>query len=256
MNKVPKNKIIKNFDENGFIILKVFKNEDIKYLISIVKKRLKFLSKNKINIKSLSQLHKKKMTTKTYEKIIKSSTRYIDIGKKKLDKIHHNSNLKDCTKFLWGHSNMKIVWVGDPNKLELKNDRVGFRIARPTNKVDAAKEHIDMYNNDLKSFVSLWIPLIGFEPKYTLQIYPKSHKFNHKKKFFEKKKRISRTLKGKYVSKFKKIRPRLKNGEAILFHPNTIHGGSNNLGKITRASIEFRIFNKYKFDKNKTFNLS
>jgi len=53
MNKVPKNKIIKNFDENGFIILKVFKNEDIKYLISIVKKRLKFLSKNKINIKSL-----------------------------------------------------------------------------------------------------------------------------------------------------------------------------------------------------------
>tara|TARA_Y100000590_G_scaffold453710_1_gene599243 strand:- start:12455 stop:13225 length:771 start_codon:yes stop_codon:yes gene_type:complete len=256
MTKISGIQKIKNFNKNGYTIIKVFERNDIKDLISIIKKRFSFLSNNQVRIKFLSKLHKEKMSQNAYEKIIKSSTRYIDIGGKKLKKVYFNNDLRSCIKSLWDHSNMKIVWVGDPKKLELKNNRVGFRIARPSNKLDVAKEHIDMYNKDLKSFVSLWVPLIGFDPKYTLQIYPKSHKFSHKKNIFAKKNKISRTLKKNYFNKLKKERPKLKIGEGILFHPNSIHGGSYNTGKITRASIEFRIFNKHKFDKTKTFNLT
>ena len=52
-----------------------------------------------------------------------------------------------------------------------------------------------------------------------------------------------------YTKKYKYIRPQLRLGEAIIFHPNLIHGGSLNLGKKTRVSIDFRLFNK-KFFKN------
>ena len=47
-----------------------------------------------------------------------------------------------------------------------------------------------------------------------------------------------------YTRKYKYIRPQLRLGEAIIFHPNLIHGGSLNLGKKTRVSIDFRLFNK------------
>ena len=68
----------------------------------------------------LAEFHKIEISKNLFEKIIKSSTRYVDIGKKKLNKVYLNNDLINCTKSLWGHSNMKIVWVGDPKKLELK----------------------------------------------------------------------------------------------------------------------------------------
>ena len=50
-------------------------------------------------------------------------------------------------------------------------------------------------------------------------------------------------LKKKYYRKFKYKRLNLKKGEAILFDPNLIHGGTDNLGTKTRVSLEFRLYN-------------
>ena len=57
-----------------------------------------------------------------------------------------------------------------------------------------------------------------------------------------------------YFSKLKSIRANLKPGQAIIFHPNLIHGGSINNGIYTRISIEVRLFNKKKFNLKKTFD--
>ena len=50
-------------------------------------------------------------------------------------------------------------------------------------------------------------------------------------------------------SEYKFIRPRMKKGQAIVFHPNLLHGGSKCIGRFTRISIELRILRIDKFKK-------
>ena len=67
--------------------------------------------------------------------------------------------------------------------------------------------HIDInaggiINKDKKSSATIWIPIIGFDKKFTLRISPKSHKKNHGNKF-KKTKKISPMLPKSYCNKFK-----------------------------------------------------
>ena len=40
------------------------------------------------------------------------------------------------------------------------------------------------------------------------------------------------------LRRFTLVRPVMRRGQAIVFHPHLIHGGSANLGETTRVSIE------------------
>ena len=40
------------------------------------------------------------------------------------------------------------------------------------------------------------------------------------------------------------MRPDLKIGEVIIFHPNLLHGNSLNKGNKSRLSLEARLYNK------------
>ena len=89
----------------------------------------------------------------------------------------------------------------------------------------------------------MWIPLIGFNNKYSLNIIPGNHIYKHKKNVTTKNLNGKATLfKKTYLKKFNKpLRPNLKPGEAIILHPYLIRGNSINLGKKLRASKEIRI---------------
>ena len=157
----------------------------------------------------------------------------------------------------WGHEKNSIFWIGSPKKKQVKLNAAGFRLVRPEKKKDGGTEHIDAYTKDSKAFFTLWIPLIGFGEKYTLKIAPKSHLLNHElKNYTSNQKYISRGFQDKYVKKFNFIRPKLKIGQALIHHPNLIHGGNVNLGKHTRISIEVRFFDKKKFNIYKSFDSS
>ncbi|MAR84748.1 MAG: hypothetical protein CL869_00955 [Cytophagia bacterium] len=245
------------FEKNGYSIVNVFNRNEINGIGSIIEQRLNRIIRKKIFKKNINKLHKVIKSEDIYKKIIRSPTRYIDIGNNKIKKVNSNKEIKKILNNFWSHAQTKIIWVGDPKKRELKKNKIGFRIARPAKKNDAASEHVDMYNNDMKSFVSLWIPIIGFNKKQTLRLYPSTYKIRHKlNSYIKNKKVISRVLKKSYSNKFRSTRFALKPGQGILFHPNTIHGSSDNLGKGTRVSIEFRIFNKRRFNLNKSFSLN
>ena len=232
---------------------------DIKEINSILRKissqinnSIKRKEFNPINIK---YLHKKKISRNEYMAIINPRNRKITLNTRKLKRNIFQSGISDLIKSYWGHSDVKIVWVGSAKKNQIEPNKAGYRIARPKINSDAATEHVDSYNNDEKSFLTIWIPLIGFSKKYTLKFYPGTHMYKHYSKHFEKKtKYISRVLKKNYFRKFESIRPQLRPGQAIIFHPNLIHGGSKNDGVNTRISIEVRLFNKKKFNINKTFD--
>ena len=243
-------------ENKGYKIINFLKiNEISDLLIKISHQINKSIKKNEFNKKNLKYFHKKNISTFDYSKIINPKNRKISLDIKVFKKQIENSKLLELIKPYWGHSDVKIIWVGSAKKNQVETNKAGFRIARPKVKSDAATEHIDSYNEDEKSFLTIWIPLIGFGKNYSLKFYPGTHKTSHLKKNFEKKtKYISRVFKKNYYEKFNSIRPNLKPGQAIIFHPNLIHGGSKNDGSHTRISIEVRLFNKKKFNIKKTFN--
>jgi ectoine hydroxylase-related dioxygenase (phytanoyl-CoA dioxygenase family) len=254
-----KNKHTNFFLKNGYCKLDLFTKNQIDQFLTLVNKRIKSLC-SEIKFLSNSELsvfHKKYDSESIRKKILNPSTRYINIDLKKLLSNRAKKKISDLMKEFWGHETNSICWVGSPKEKQIKFNAAGFRLVRPEKKKDGGKEHIDAYNKDTKAFFTLWIPLIGFGEKYTLKIYPKSHLHNHELKNYKKdKKYISRVFKNEYVKKFKFIRPKLKIGQAIIHHPNLIHGGNINLGKQTRISVEVRFFDKKKFNINKSFDSS
>jgi ectoine hydroxylase-related dioxygenase (phytanoyl-CoA dioxygenase family) len=95
-----------------------------------------------------------------------------------------------------------------------------------------------------KELLTIWTPLVGFSKKYSLKLSPKSHLISHDIKKIDKQKiYISKVFKINYANKFSFKRINLRKGQSILFHPNLLHGGSINLGKNTRVSMDFRIYN-------------
>ena len=98
---------------------------------------------------------------------------------------------------------------------------------------------------------SLWVPVVGFSNKYTLCFSPGSHLKKHPINRIKKQSDyISSIFEKKYIKKFKFKRLNLKKGEVIFFDLNLLHGGADNLGNNTRASLEIRLYNrkKIKFD--------
>jgi ectoine hydroxylase-related dioxygenase (phytanoyl-CoA dioxygenase family) len=253
------NKHTNFFLKNGYCKIKLFNKKEIEQLLTVVNKKITKLCPEIKSLKNsdLKFFHKNYDNEKIRKKILNPSTRYININKKKfLSNIAKKKILALMNKF-WGHKKNSIFWVGSPKKKQIKLNAAGFRLVRPEKKQDGGTEHIDAYSKDIKAFFTLWIPLIGFDEKYTLKIAPKSHLLNHELKTYKNtKKYISRGFKDKYVKKFNFIRPKLKMGQVLIHHPNLIHGGNVNLGKCTRISIEVRFFDKKKFNINKSFDNS
>ena len=242
------------FEKNGYLIIKkAFFHQDIKKLTENVVKKINSISKKKI-INNISKIHDANINDKIYKNIIKSSSRYISVNNSFLKKIQKNKNIINIFNNYWKYKYFDIYWVGDPKKREIKKNQIGFRIARPKEKRDAAKAHVDNYNNDMKLFLTLWIPLIGFSKNYVLNIFPKTHKLDHNRQIQKKRKNISKSFSDIYLKKFKQKRFNLSKGDAILFHPNLIHGSSYNFGNKTRVSVEVRMFNKKKFSVKSTFD--
>lgn len=251
--------MLKKFNSNGYCIIDLFTPSKIDLIKKILINRIKKLEKNKQTIlltpNNIKNYHKLDIVDKKHNIICKPSTRYINLSKKINDKVLSNQQIKSIIFSSWGHSKAMIFWCGNLKKNQMKKNVVGFRISRPENhkknakpRTDATGIHCDLHVGgkictDKNSLISMWVPLVGFNKKYTLNLAPKSHLKDHPFKDFSKSKTVSKLFKNNYNKKFKFIRPNLKPGQAIVFHNNILHGNSFNLGSNTRVSIEIRIYN-------------
>jgi len=251
----------KNFLEykkNGFTIIKLFNKKDIILLRKKISndfnskiKKLKPKLKNKnINIQNYHKL--KSIKPILHKSLSRGKDRYIKLNKKLIKKILNNSQLKNLLKNAWGHNKGSIKFIYSSRKSMRKN-LVGYRFARPYKKYkrDVGGVHLDLhyggqFNSNHKALITIWIPIYGFSKKYTLALYPKSHKNYHSfKKVSLQNKYTSPVFEKNYEKNYPWFRPNLKLGESIIFHPNLLHGGSFNRGSSTRVSLDLRIFNNY-----------
>jgi ectoine hydroxylase-related dioxygenase (phytanoyl-CoA dioxygenase family) len=241
-------------DKHGYQKVSLLNSTDINYLINKITHKLNSVQKiKKLNQKNLNSFHKINFEDDHYKKIIQTKNRNFSLDPNFLRKKIVKSKISKILKKIWGHDKFNIVWIGSSNKKEIKFNRAGFRIARPKKKSDVAEEHIDAYNDKENYFFTIWVPLIGFNKKYSLKIYPKTHKLDHSKNIKKYNKKNSRLFKEGYLGKFNEKRFSLKKGSAIIFNQNLIHGGAINNGSKTRVSIEIRIFNKKIFNKKELF---
>ena len=238
----------KFYDKKGFIIKKIFNSKEI----NLLKKKIleKILDKDKttklkkINIKDLHQITNLNNTKKD---IIKSDRRYIKLPKEILNKIQFNNTINSILKKNWGNNKYSVRIIRSKRKNEIKKNSCGFRIAEPNKKSIGIHCDATFFSKVLgqkinnKSLKSLWVPLEGFTKKYTLKVSPGSHLNVHPKNKFKKK--GSYFFNKTYSNKFLYKRMDFKKGEAMLFHPNLLHGDSHNLGSNTRLSLEIRLYN-------------
>lgn len=125
-----------------------------------------------------------------------------------------------------------------------------FRVIRP-GQHDNNPLHRDVWLDDYKDCINLYIPIVGSNEKSSLIIIPESHRWPESK--------IERTLAGAEINGVKFnvpavtgidgelnfVRPNPKENEVLIFSPYLIHGGAANLNNdVTRISIEIRLWKK------------
>jgi len=92
-----------------------------------------------------------------------------------------------------------------------------------------------------KRVVSCWVPIVGYNPSETLTLVPGSHLKEYEaylpvQSKFAKEYRLARV-----PEDFEPYNPSLRRGEAIIFHPLTLHSEEMLRGQVTRLSLEFRL---------------
>ena len=241
----------KFYKKNGYCIINLFSKSDINEIKKILTKRINFLAKREIfdlNNHKLKKYHNL-INKKLHNKLMNPDTRYIKLPKKIVKKIF-SPNVLFLFNKEWGHTDCATTFVGNAEKKNyIRNNAGGFRLARPKNKQDVAPAHLDAnYGGKIVNNFSLtktiWIPLVGFSSKYTVRFAPKSHKMSHNKKLAKKSGKVTPSFSNKYASKFKFVQPNLNIGQAVLLHPNLLHGSSVNRGTFSRMSLNCSIFNR------------
>lgn len=249
-------KNFKFYEKNGYVKLNVFNNNDINFFKSQIKKKINSIIKSKkikASVQDLSKYHEKNFTKEIHNILMNPDTRFILLNKKIENKIF-KKDILEILKKKWLHKKIVCSWIGDLKKKQTLHHATSFRIARPIieKNNDAAGVHVDMnaggvLNDDKNATSTLWVPIIGFNKKYSLRISPGSHKRNHQNQFKRGSKKISLVVSKNYEKKFKFLRLSLKQGQALLLHPNLLHGGSYNTGKNTRVSLDIRFLNLKNF---------
>jgi hypothetical protein len=140
-------------------------------------------------------------------------------------------------------------------KLEVKNPYDGqsifhFRIIRPSRN-DNNPLHRDVWLEDYKDCINLYIPIAGSNELSSLILIPGSHRWPESK--------IERTVNGAIINDVKfnvpavtaisvdyqAVRPDPQGNEVLIFSPYLIHGGAvNQNSDKTRISIEMRLWKK------------
>ncbi len=125
-----------------------------------------------------------------------------------------------------------------------------FRVIRPQQQ-DNNPLHRDVWLEDYKDCINLYIPIVGSNENSSLVIIPGSHHWPESK--------VERTLSGASINNVKYnvpavtkieghheyVRPNPGLNEVLIFSPYLIHGGSANLNTdVTRISIEIRLWKK------------
>ena len=230
-------KEIGSFFKDGFAVINLFTKKDINLILSDIEKHFfKIGKKHKASISNLKSYHRLSISDEKHNSIMNHNFRQIKLKGKFVKKIQHNTIVKSIAKFFYGR---KKIGIFCEHRNYHRRNYTSVRIVKPLAQTSGV--HTESNASPNYDPITLWCPLVGFDNKYTLRLAPGSHFYSHPKSNIVKDKYIAKSYSNSYLKKFKFTRPNVKKGQAIIFDPNILHGGSVCFGKFTRVSIEPRI---------------
>lgn len=233
---------------DGYTVKPIFTKNEFKKLQNSILVTIKNLLINEgINTRGFN--------LENYHKYISSDGQHLKIVNKTSDLFDNDlefskpkliSKLEECIGFN----------LSDIDPLNKNTQHIIIRIVRPFS-TDYNPPHKDMYgpidDNEQKfsSVINFWIPIFGLNDKTSLPIVPGSHLFNENEILRTKsgglmndKKFRVRLIKS-WRGKNNLIRPKINNGEILIFSSYLIHGlGINENYNKTRVALEFRLYKK------------
>ena len=226
----------------------------------------KFKLKNK-NSQKLKQIITKNINDKTKKKI-----RY-------LDEIHNHLNVEELNNFRLFifkkiNNNKKFrenIFYAAQEQIEacvgseICSSDANLSIQYPNDESSLLSMHTDFFSGESIFQVNLWVPFVNVKKTQSMFIINPENSLKILEKIKKDKNLVFNNIDEKYKSKMKWIN--LKEGEAMMFSPNCLHGNVVNRERKTRWSINIRFknlfspYSKYKNEKKigtfyKPMNLS
>ena len=213
--------------------------------------------------------HKFKLNLKNYnylkKTILKSAKLNLKTKKLNLEKIHNfiqidklnDFRLKVFQRINADKNFKKNVYLSAQEKIhqcvgsEICNSDANLSIQFPKDQSSLLSMHSDFFSGESIFQVNLWIPFVDVKKTQSMFIIDPKNSIKILKKIKNDKKITFNNIDKNYVNKMRWIT--LKEGEAILFSPNCLHGNVVNVEKNTRWSINIRyknIFSPYSEHKN------
>ena len=229
------NEIIKKYKNNGYVAIRIFSKEEYKIIEDYSLRwfyKLAGIAKKEWDLFPIEKYHhwSKKLKI-NHEEMAGFKFRY----RKPSSEVNKllTSNIKLCSFFKKIGVSKYKVWDDGLGYL-------GFRIIRP-NSNDGFPLHKKEWGV-AKNLISIWIPIIGKNPRETFSLISKSNKSNYKY-YFPKTSKFKnsdgRLIKSE-ENKVKITNPNLLNNEVVIYSPKTLHSEKNIKSKDTRYNLEIR----------------
>ena len=230
--------IEKFYEDNGYVILDAYSKKDFLEIKTFtenwVKSVVQYGTTKNIRNKNIENYH-------LWNKSIKLNHKKIFINPNRV--IEPNSKIKNLIFNRYLNKSVRKILKKDYSVW--RDPGLGclcFRFIRPG--------YNDGYHlckkswGDANNVISAWLPALGFEQNQMIQLLPGSHK---KKIPFVKKKSkfVEPQVNIKYLNSKELMRPKLKKGQILLYHPDILHSEDVKSASTCRINLEFR-FNPVK----------
>lgn len=224
---------VDTYNRQGFAIIKLYNEQEYRILDKFAKgwiyRLLSEWTKGKEESLLLDKYHIwSKAEGVKHAQIFAAKNRYL-YPDSELGKLLINDKIKNFLKDI-GMMKYKI-WDDGWGWL-------GFRFIRP-----GAGDGYPLSCKDwgmAKSAVSVWLPIIGFDPKETLNLVPSSHLKEYEKYLPQNSKFTKDEYRLKTQEGVDVFNPTMQKGEVIFYHSRMLHSEDVVNSSITRLNLEFR----------------
>jgi len=231
------------YAEQGYAIVDLFGAGEHARLQGLVENRLREIAEKnfpgrRFDPSPLELYHRQRLPEELHRVLTAPQNRYIRISNE-IESVLTDEKLFPVFRQQWRHTHATLE-NRMPGREPWSKEQVMFRLVRP-GVPDVGGIHTEAGYGIFP--ISIWTPIAGFDERYTLRLAPGSHLVKHPSEMLRNDARfMAKPFADEYTRNFRFVRPTMKKGQAIVFHPDLLHGASRNEGDQTRVSLEFRLY--------------
>lgn len=244
MSVLVEDSAARSFRESGYAVVDLLSEQQHAALETLIADRLCEIAASEPSIqpfdpRPLARYHERGIPDDIHRRMLSAPQRYLRLSEAWQQFFIHEKFLP-VMDAAWGqHERVAIKHID--HKGEIVPGLGTFRIVRP-GVGDAPPVHVDS-GYGRYSMITVWMPIVGFDERFGLQIFPRSHKHKHPSDALTRSDKFSALpFSDSYVGQFQPLRPQIAKGQAIIFNDNLLHGAAENVGDNTRVSMEIRFF--------------